>query len=70
MDVGRRLAANVKRLRLAKGWSQEELADRAGRHRTFISQIERATKSPTVASVDRIAQALGVTNGELLDGLA
>lgn len=67
MDVGQRLAANVKRLRKARGWSQEELADRAQRHRTYISQIERMTKSPTIDTVDGIARALGVKIGELLD---
>ena len=67
MDVGHRLAANVKRLRLERGWSQEELADRAGKHRTFISQIERVVKTPTIDTVDAIAKALGVTIGELAD---
>lgn len=67
MDVGHRLAANVKRLRRERGWSQEELADRAQRHRTYVSQIERVTKSPTIDTVDRIAVAFGVKIGELVD---
>ena len=67
MDVGHRLAANVKRLRKERGWSQEELADRAARHRTFISQIERVTKSPTIDTVERIAVAFGVKIGELVE---
>ncbi|MFN7882364.1 MAG: helix-turn-helix domain-containing protein [bacterium] len=37
-------------------------------HRTFVSQIERATKSSTIDTVEKIAQALGTTCGELLDG--
>lgn len=44
-----------------------EQADRASRHRTFISQIERVTRSPTLDTVDRIAAAFGVTIGELVD---
>lgn len=67
MDVGQRLARNVKRLRKAKGWSQEELAEHAAMHRTYVSQVERATKSPTVATVERMAIALGVSLGTLLD---
>jgi transcriptional regulator with XRE-family HTH domain len=67
MDVGHRLAQNVRRLRRERGWSQEELAHRANAHRTFISQIERVVKSPTIETVDRIAVALGVKNGDLLD---
>ena len=40
MEIQKRLAVRVKALRLAKGWSQEELAHQAGMHRTFVSQIE------------------------------
>lgn len=67
MEIELRLAQRVKAARLAKGWSQEELADRAGLHRTFISQIERAVKISTIRTVDRIAKALEVKNGDLLD---
>jgi transcriptional regulator with XRE-family HTH domain len=67
MEIGRRLAANMKRLRRERGWSQEELAARAGLHRTFISQIERATKNPTLNVLEKVARALGVTVGKLVD---
>jgi len=66
MDVGQRVGANIKRLRKAQAISQEELADRAGVHRTYISQVERAVKSPTLHSLDRIASALGVPLTELV----
>lgn len=68
MDIKQRFAQRVRTLRKAKGWSQEELAERARSHRTFVSQIERATKSSTIDTVEKIAQALGTTCGELLDG--
>jgi transcriptional regulator with XRE-family HTH domain len=68
MDIKQRFAQRVRTLRKAKGWSQEELAERARIHRTFVSQIERATKSSTIDTVEKIAQALGTTCGELLDG--
>ena len=67
MEIELRLAQRVKAARLAKGWSQEELAERAGLHRTFISQIERAVKISTIRTVDRISRALEVKNGDLLD---
>lgn len=67
MDIKQRFAQRVRALRKAKGWSQEELAERARIHRTFVSQIERATKSSTIDTVEKIAQALGTTCGELLD---
>jgi transcriptional regulator with XRE-family HTH domain len=66
MDVGRRVGANIKRLRKAQGLSQEELAHRAEMHRTFVSQIERAVKSPTLESLDRLAKALGVPLAEVV----
>ena len=67
MEIERRLAERVRTFRKAKGWSQEELADQAGLHRTFISQVERAAKRTTIRSVERIAKALGVNFGQLLD---
>jgi transcriptional regulator with XRE-family HTH domain len=67
MEIGQRLSQSVRRLRQAKGWSQEELASRSGLHRTFISQVERISKTPTITSVEKIARALDVSLGELLD---
>lgn len=67
MEIRRRFADRVRALRKAKGWSQEELAEHAGIHRTFVSQIERATKRSTIDTVDKVAKALGVRCGELLD---
>jgi transcriptional regulator with XRE-family HTH domain len=66
MDVGRRIGANIKRLREAQGLSQEELADRAGLHRTYVSQLERAVKNATFVSLDKIAKALSVPLADLV----
>ena len=59
----------IRKHRIAKGWSQEELADRASVHRTFVSSIERGVRNPTVTSLHRIASALGLTVSEMLEGL-
>jgi ribosome-binding protein aMBF1 (putative translation factor) len=67
MDVRQRLAANMKRLRKERGWSQEALADEASLDRTYISGIERVVKNPTITVVERVAAALGCRLGELLD---
>jgi transcriptional regulator with XRE-family HTH domain len=67
MDVRRRLAVNMKRLRKGRGWSQEALADEAGLDRTHISGIERVVKNPTTMVVDRVTVALGWPLGALLD---
>jgi len=66
MDVVRRIGDNVRRLREAQGLSQEELAHRAGLHRTYVSQIERAVKNVTVVKLDQIARALDVPLADLV----
>ena len=66
MDVLDRLAKNLRQLRHAKGWSQEELAHRAEIHRTYISDLERAARNPTITIVERLAGALGTTAAELV----
>jgi len=67
MDVRHRLAANLKRLRRERGWSQEALADEAGLDRTYVSGIERVVRNPTVTVVERVAVALKCSLGDLLD---
>jgi transcriptional regulator with XRE-family HTH domain len=67
MDVRERLAANMKRLRKARGWSQEALADEAGLDRTYVSGIERRVKNPTITVVERVAAALNCNMGDLLN---
>lgn len=67
MDVRKRLALNMKRLRKERGWSQEALADAAGLDRTYISGIERNVRNPTITVVERISTALKCQFGSLLD---
>jgi transcriptional regulator with XRE-family HTH domain len=67
MDVRNRLAKNLRLLRRKKGWSQEVFAEEAGFHRTYISDLERASRNPTISAVEKLAAALGVTMGQLLD---
>jgi len=67
MDIRQRLAANLRRLRHEKGWSQEDYADRAGIHRTYVSDIERGARNPTVTVVEKLAKPLGIKPGTLLD---
>ncbi|MDB5446978.1 MAG: family transcriptional regulator [Phenylobacterium sp.] len=67
MEIRRRVALAVQRLRKDKGWSQEQLADEAGLHRTYISGIERAVRNPTVTVLEKVAVALRVKIGALTD---
>ncbi len=66
MDIRKRLGRNVRRLRQAKGWSQEELGFRAEIHRTYISGVERGERNPTVTVVAELARALKVPPSKLL----
>ncbi|MDB5438455.1 MAG: putative HTH-type transcriptional regulator y4dJ [Caulobacteraceae bacterium] len=66
MGIRQRVAANIKRLRTERELSQEELAHRAGMDRTYISQIERGVKSPTVETLEKVANGLGVTISDLI----
>lgn len=60
------LADNLRRLRRTAGISQEELGDRAGLHRTYISSIERAGRNVTLDNLFVLARALGVSAAELV----
>ncbi|MGE8451293.1 MAG: helix-turn-helix domain-containing protein [Pseudomonadales bacterium] len=61
-------AANVRRKRLELGLSQEELAEAAGVHRTYVGMLERGEKNVTIYNIERIAIALGVRPSALLEG--
>ncbi len=66
MKIREVLALNVRRLRHARGLSQEELAHRAKIDRTYVSSIERCRYSAGVDVVDRVARVLGVEVSDLL----
>jgi transcriptional regulator with XRE-family HTH domain len=67
MDIRKRIGAAVQRLRTEKGWSQEQLADEANLHRTYISGIERGIRNPTITVLEKVAVALGAKIGSLAD---
>lgn len=61
-----RLAANIRRLRKMQGLSQEQLAEAAELHRTYVSQLERGITNISIGGLERLAQTLGVDISELL----
>lgn len=66
MKLRRMVAKNLRRLRQRSGFSQEELADRAGLNRNYIGMIEREENSPTVDALEQISNALGIDPVALL----
>lgn len=60
-----RLAKRVRRMRVARGWSQEVLADMAGLHRTYIGSIERGERNVSLDAMEQIAQALEIPLADL-----
>lgn len=61
------LSRNVRQLRLQHGWSQEQLAERCGLHRTYIGAIERGERNLGLDNLDRLARALNTTASTMLE---
>ena len=66
MDWKAVVGANVRRLRVERGLTQEKLAFEAGLDLTYVGGIERGRRNPTVVVLGRIAEALGTTPAGLL----
>jgi len=67
VGIREKFGKRVRQVRLEKGFSQEELAHEADSNRTYISDVERGTRNPSIEVVERIAKALCVKMGDLLD---
>lgn len=70
MTPQERFAINLRQARIKAGISQEALADLCELHRTEISLLERAGREPRLATLVKLAGALGTTVGELSTGIA
>ena len=66
-DLAGRLGRRVRELRLARGWTQEELGSRAKVKPETVSRIETSTVLPDLRTLSRIAPVLGARLGDLLD---
>lgn len=62
------LGKRIRSMRSERSISQEELAELAGVHRTYVGMIERGEKNVTVLSAAKIATALGVSVSDLFEG--
>ena len=70
MDLKEVMAVNLRRLRHAKGMTQEELAERAGLSARYVGGIERADVSASVTVLGRIAEALEIEATDLVRAIS
>ena len=66
MSLREVLSANMKKRREQIGLSQEGLAEKAGLHRTYISDIERCSRNVSIDNIERIATAFDTNASDLL----
>lgn len=69
MDAKAIFGGNVRRARKAAGLSQEDLAFQAGLARSYMSDVERGERNPTVRVIGQIAAALKISAALLVDGI-
>jgi transcriptional regulator with XRE-family HTH domain len=67
--LAKRFGDLVRRLRLEKGYSQEEFAFRVGLHQTYVSSVERGERNVTIGTADRLARALGTNLSSMFSEL-
>jgi transcriptional regulator with XRE-family HTH domain len=62
-----RIARNVKRRRDARGWAQQELADRLEVRRAYVTQIESGARGVSIEVLEKLARVFRVKVGTLLE---
>ncbi len=68
-DIRERFGFAVKDRREALGLTQEEFAEKAGIHRTYLSDIERGTRNVSLINIERVAQGLSMKLSELFQAV-
>ena len=68
-DIRERFGYAVKVRREALGLTQEDLADKAGIHRTYLSDVERGTRNLSLVNIERLAAGLSILMSELFAAL-
>ena len=66
-DARKIFASRLRQIRQAKGLSQEDLADRANLHRTYVGSVERGERNISIDNIERLAKALEIDIIELLN---
>lgn len=70
MEIKKRFGQNVRHWREHRGYSQEELADQAGLHRTYVGSVERGERNISLLNIVTLATTLGVEVAGLFEGIS
>ena len=65
-DEAQKLGKNLKRIRTKKGITQGDIVRTLGMPKSFVSSIENGKTNPTLATIAKLAKAIGVSVGELM----
>lgn len=68
-DPKRIFGEHIRSLRKKAGWSQEELADTCGLHRTYVGAVERGERNVSLLNIVEFARSLRVKPADLLEGI-
>ena len=66
-DILKRFGNRVRELRIAKGWTQEDLAEYTGFHRTYIGMIERGERNLSLKNVETFAVTFDISISKMLE---
>lgn len=66
-EISQKFGANLKKIRLEKKMSQGDICRALGVDRAYISNLESGKRNPTLATIERLAGALGVNSKDLLE---
>ena len=66
-ESAKKLGANMRRIRLGKDMTQGDICRKLGLDRAYISNLESGKKNPTLATIEKIANALGIKASDLLN---
>ena len=65
--INKQLGLNLKKYRLEKGLTQENLAEKVGIHPTYVGKLEGGKNNPSTKMLYKITRALGITLSDLFD---
>lgn len=68
MTNGEIIGANIRKHRIAEGWSQEALAGELGMNPSHLRTLEKGASNPTLSTLERIADMLGIEVSVLFEG--